>query len=128
MTMENLLFGFVTGLIIGAALYWLTQRVAEGKQVKVINKVAHNINDYETPTPLPMLRPFKVKRSTQLVDNVITVTWKYKDAKSYRTFTLDDSKFLVERQAAFKQFCKEQEFGFYMRNINHFPLRKGKKK
>lgn len=128
--MENILFGVVMGMIGTAILIFLTQKVcAENKDKKAATgKLVVDLNDYQLPPVLPMLREFKLKRSVEQNGNVLTVTWKYKGNKTYRNFEIDSSLYTAENKIAFANFCKYEEFQFYLKNQGLFPLVKGKKK
>jgi len=125
--MENILFGVAIGMLFGVFLFWISQKTAKPKEV-VVNKLATDINDYDLPEPLPVLVPFNVLRSLEQTGDVLTVTWKYKDCKSFRAFVVDPDKSLADNKLAFEKFVQLQEMRFYIRNASSFPLRKGKKK
>lgn len=128
--MENILFGVVIGMIGTAILIFLTQKVYSEKKTKqaVVNKPSFDLNDFQLPPVLPMLREFKLKRSVEQNGNVLTVTWKYKGNKTYRNFEIDSSLYIAESKIMFANFCKNEEFQFYLKNQGLFPLVKGKKK
>lgn len=115
-------------LVLAAAVFVAGALSYFGNPDRKKKPLAVDINDYELPPGLPMLRFFKVVRSTEQSGDVIRVTWTYRTAKSYRAFDVDPNKTVAENQAAFAVFCRDNEFKFYLRNKELFPLRKGKKK
>jgi len=115
---------FFIGILIGlaiAVLAWLLTTLVNRKSKP---KKLLTIDDLVIPELLPLFKGHSIERGVNITDTHITMTWDHDNCSSKREYKIHT---LTSREDFIKAW-REQEVGFYLRNVSVFGKSKGKKR